>query len=380
MAKRIKILRPVGNSINTTDSNINNILSSPYTSCFYNSGTASLAATVIAARKLKPNIKCPEVIVPAYGCPDLVSAIIYAETKPVLVDLEPNSSQMSLEQITNSITDKTIAIIAVRFFGIPERYKELSKIAKQYNLVLIEDSAQGFPATGLDTYWHGDFIVISFGRGKPVNLLGGGAVLSKNPELLKLLPKPTTIPSSLLEKLKYKLKVHLYNQTIRPIAYGLLTLIPGLKIGQTVYKPLICIESIHNTTKSLLSSNLEAYKTRKNYQAKYREIFKQYDKGELIDIPRTLANDMSQPLLRYPILIIDTAKRDAIYNKLKSYGASLMYQKPLYQIDGISELIKEQSTNYPNASLFAKQLLTLPTHEGVNKKTLKIIADTINKS
>ena len=380
MFKKIKILRPVGNSINTTESAIDNTPFSPYSSRFYNSGTAALAATIISARKLKSNIKKPEVIIPAYGCPDLISAITFADAIPVLVDLESNSPQMSLKHLTDSISEKTIAIIAVRFFGAPERTNELSKIAKQHNLILIEDSAQGFPASDFETYWHADFIVISLGRGKPINLLGGGAVLTSSSKLVKLLPKPEILKDTLLDKLKYKLKVYLYNKTLHPLAYGLLSRIPGLKIGQTIYKPLKMIGSINNSTTLLLISNLKAYQARINCQSEYMKMFLKYNKADLTDVSRFLNCNMTHPLLRYPILIKDTAKRDAIYETLKSYGASLMYQKPLQQIDEVGELIKNQNNNYQNANIFAQQLLTLPTHEGVNKKTLKIIADTIQES
>jgi len=289
---------------------------------------------------------------------------------------------MSLDKLSDAITDKTIAIIAVRFFGIDEQFKDILEITKKNNILLIEDSAQGFPVNKTeedDSYWHGDLIVLSFGRGKPVNLLGGGAVLTSNSKLLKLLPEPTAVEDTLIDKIKYKLRVILYNLTIQPFAYGLLTRIPGLKIGQTIYKPLINIKGMHSTTKSLLSSNIEAYQTRKNCQAKYRHIFKDYDDNLLLDIPKVLEHDMTQPLLRYPVLIRDTIKRDAIYKKLKSYGASLMYQKPLHLIDGIGDLIKPPNNDYPNANLFAKQLLTLPTHEGVDKNTLDIITNAINE-
>lgn len=373
MFNNIKIIRPVGNLIKQTKSTSVNSLTPFYNHSFYDSGTASLAAALIAANKIKADIKYPEVIVPAYACPDLISAIIKANAIPVLVDLEIDSPLFDLKELEDFINNKTIAIIAVRFFGLEENNKELSDISKQHNLILIEDSAQGYPNTEANSYWHGDFVVLSFGRGKPLNLLGGGAILSRDPSLIDKLPTPSPASDSLISRLKYKLKLFIYNQSISPFAYGLITRIPGLKIGQTIYKPLTEINSIGGSTKQLLSSNIDAYPTRLNCQNKYTEILKDCNNTLLIDLPSKLKHDMSQPLLRYPILVKDFSLRDRLYEKLKPYGASLMYKKSLNEIDRVKELIKPQSDTYKNASNFAKQLLTLPTHEGVDNKTIQAI-------
>ena len=373
MPNQFEILRPVGNRIDTATNNTEPPPFSSFHICFYTSGTAALAAAILAASKLKPDIDKPEVIVPAYGCPDLISAVIHTKAKPILVDLEPDSPQMSFNQLHKSINNKTIAIIAVRFFGIADRNEELLKITNQHNLILIEDSAQGFPTTDIDSYWNGDFVVLSFGRGKPVNLLGGGAVLTKSLKLTKLLPSPPAIADSLFEKVKYKLKLFLYNQSIRPLAYGLISHIPGLHIGQTIYKPLNNLEGMHKHIQSLLISNLKSYQTRKTCQKEYKRIFEACDKEKLIDLPSILEHNMSQPLLRYPILIKYNSLRNKLYEKLKFYGASLMYKKPLNQIEGVDKYMEQQKKTYPNATRFSQQLLTLPTHEGVNSKILKTI-------
>ncbi len=378
MYNSLKLLRPVGNPIVRTKNSLEDAPFAPLHTFFYHSGTASLAAAIIASHKLKPEIVNPEVIVPAYACPDLISAIIYAQAVPVLVDLEEYSPQMSLKKLSDAITDKTIAIVAVRFFGITEHDKTLSNIAKQHNLMLIEDSAQGFPAHNLSNYWGADFIILSFGRGKPVNLLGGGAVLTQNPQLYQLLPIPTPIQNSLINNIKYKVKLFIYNLSIQPFLYGLLTRTPGLSIGQTIYKPLNEINGISSATRVLLKSNLKAYRLRQNCQQKYNAMLQSCSRTDIINLPFELNHDMSQPLLRYPIVIKNTAARNRLYEKLKPYGASLMYKQPLHLIDKVDNLIKKQNNNnYPNATHFAQQLLTLPTHEGVDNKTLRIIESAI---
>ncbi len=373
MIDYIKKLRPVGNTISTKEQSIDKQLFHPFHIQLYSSGTASLAATIMAAIKLKPGISNPEVVVPAYGCPDLISAIIYAKAIPVLVELEPDSPQIDIKHFENLINDKTVAVIAVRFFGIPERIEALYQIAKKHNATLIEDSAQGFPVHNMASYWQGDFVVLSFGRGKPLNLLGGGAVLTRNKTLINLLPDALPEKNSLKNYIKYKLKLFLYNLSIHPIAYGLITKAPGLNIGVTVYKPLNNLGRMSVCATQLLSSNLNIYRNRINPQKEYFEFFKKYNPELVYNLPEKLSYDMSQPLLRYPVIIRNESIRDQLYKRLKPYGASAMYKKPLYKIENIDRLLNQQDNNHPNASKFARQLLTLPTHEGVSRKNLQSI-------
>ena len=82
-------LPPAGNRITfSVDSNVPLpwFLSSDRAT-FYHSGTAALAAAIIAAKTARA-IHDAEVILPAYACPDLLSAAIFARVRPVLVDLE----------------------------------------------------------------------------------------------------------------------------------------------------------------------------------------------------------------------------------------------------------------------------------------------------
>ena len=176
-------LPPVGNPVRLSDGrNDESLLQevfSPYTPGFFDSGTSALAASILAAVNVKGASK-PEVILPAYGCPDLISAVVFAGAKPVLVDLEAERPWMDLEQVSAHITGHTVAVIAASLCGIPERLGALRQITEQAELLLIEDSAQLFPGSIDEANWQGDLVVISFGRGKPVSLLGGGAVLFRD--------------------------------------------------------------------------------------------------------------------------------------------------------------------------------------------------------
>ena len=95
MRKIFGRIPPVGNPITIKTSNEVPVFPGSLKTYFLNSGTAALAAGLqIAQQHCKA--KKPEVIIPAYCCPDLLSAILYNEMKPVLVDFIPDKPYMDL--------------------------------------------------------------------------------------------------------------------------------------------------------------------------------------------------------------------------------------------------------------------------------------------
>ena len=80
---------------------------------------------------------------------------------------------------------------------------------------------------------------------------------------------------------------------------------------------------------------------------------------------------MNRRLLRYPLLL-DVASRDRIYQKLKQagLGPSILYPASLPRITGLTHII-DGKQSFPNAEMFASQLLTLPTHSCVSDKNIE---------
>lgn len=378
-----KIIRPTGNPIRLKSEAFTNDLFSPFVATFYRSGTAALAAAILASIKQHhpPLDGSPEVILPAYGCPDLVSACIYAGTTPVLIDLEKNRPWMDIEKLGNAVSKRTVAIIAVRFLGIAEQIAKLRHICQSNALTLIDDSAQGFPLSATEAYWQGDYNIISFARGKPLNLLGGGAVLSRgNTELAGLLPIPAATKDNLLDNIKYSLKLSIYNLSIHPTLYSLLTKLPGLNIGSTTYKLLSLLNEMPDFILKRINSNHRAYKSVKNATTDTHQIIQKIQPSAIEDLPSSLGHNFEHPLLRYPLLATNSAQRNQLFSKLSSLGASKMYQKPLYEISEVDKLTSASKKTHPNSKSFSQQLITLPTHSGVTQDTLNKIHSIINST
>lgn len=127
-----------------------------------------------------------EIIVPANTYIASVLAISKAGLTPVLVDPEMNTYNINSDLIEEKITNKTKAIMAVHLYGQVCEMDKIIKIAKQYNLKVIEDSAQAHGAiyNGNRTGSLGDASGFSFYPGKNLGALGdGGAITTNDNEL-----------------------------------------------------------------------------------------------------------------------------------------------------------------------------------------------------
>lgn len=83
-----------------------------------------------------------EVIMPTYTIISCANAVIRAGAKPVLVDCDPDTWCMRVDQIERAITSKTKAIMVVHIFGHPVDMDPIMDLADKYNLIVIEDAAE----------------------------------------------------------------------------------------------------------------------------------------------------------------------------------------------------------------------------------------------
>ena len=116
---------------------------------------------------------------------------------PIFVDIDEdtyNISPQSLEQAIQYVLEQTNlkprVIIAVDLFGQPAEYEQIKKIAEKYNLLILEDGAQGFGGRigTKKACSFGDISTTSFFPAKPLGCYGdGGALFTENDEWAELL-------------------------------------------------------------------------------------------------------------------------------------------------------------------------------------------------
>lgn len=337
---------------------------------FYQSGTAGLAAALMACRDTRP-ARRPEVLLPAYACPDLLSAVDYAGLHPVLVDFEADRPWMSIADMKAKMNGNTVAVVVVNFLGIPERIPEIRSALDNDRVFLIEDRAQSLPAHTKDGS-SGDLVVLSFGKGKPVTLLHGGAVLIRHPALGGGVVRPRRqYTASTPHAVRQYLKIAAYNLLIHPRCYWMLKYLPMLHIGETRYKPLSSIEPMSPAAAAILDHNIRNYYRREDRTEPVRKMLIPFGCDGVTDLPQACGCGNAR-LLRYPLLLASRAQRDRCLRllKAKGLGPSVMYPGVLPSIEGVK--LPRTAGDYPNAADFAARLLTLPLHSDVT-------ADAVNE-
>lgn len=145
-----------------------------------NSCTAALQLSLLAA-SLKPG---DEVITTPLTFCATVNAIIHANAKPVLADVDPTTMNIDPAQVEARITPKTRAILPVHFAGRACDMKALCDIVSCHDMKLIEDCAHAIETEykGRKAGTFGDFGCLSFYVTKNICTGEGGMVLANNQE------------------------------------------------------------------------------------------------------------------------------------------------------------------------------------------------------
>ena len=129
-----------------------------------------------------------EVLCQSFTFSASANPIMYLGATPVFVDSEKDTWNMSpsllRKAIENRIIEKGVpkAIIAVHLYGMPYKVEEIQRIAKEYNIPVLEDSAEALGSTYMKRACgtFGDIGVLSFNGNKIITTSGGGALVSRN--------------------------------------------------------------------------------------------------------------------------------------------------------------------------------------------------------
>jgi dTDP-4-amino-4,6-dideoxygalactose transaminase len=296
-----------------------------------------------------------------------------------LVDLDGQSPFPAAQDWSAAIDANTLALITVGFLGLRDPYTPQQAHAGGLPAgAFIEDCCQVHPMAMRAT---GDrSIALSFGRGKPVSMMYGGAALLA-PDIAAWSPPLAATKRGFAQLVRVGMLSHLYNILRSPWLYRWVTLLPGVGLGQTRLQGLDKLERMSARVQNCLNVT-QGWNDprRKRVQRLLRESF-------AATIPVALACDLwkafgrdSDWLLRYPLLLKSRAVRDAALARLNEagLGASPMYGKALMEISGVSPFVSRAGT-HAAAAAFADRLLTLPLHADVRNRDLELMCDILRR-
>ena len=284
-----------------------------------------------------------EVIVPSNTYIATVLAVSNVGAKPVLVDPNIETYNLSSQGIEESITKKTKAIIAVHLYGQSADMNEINKIAKKHNLYVIEDCAQSHNSKykNKKTGTLGDIGCFSFYPGKNLGALGdGGAIVTNN----KKIKEKAKAISNYGSKEKYHHNYKGVNSRLDELQAGFLR---------------IKLKKLDKYTK-------ERQRIAKEYLTRIN--------NKKIILP-TIGKDRTHV---WHIFAIRCKDRDKLQKYLEKKGIQTMIHYPI-PIAKQKAYSKDNLNNTKIANQISKEELSLPLYYGMTKEEIDYVIDTINK-
>lgn len=172
-----------------------------------------------------------EVIIQAFTCVALPNSILWVGAKPVYVDID-DTYNIDPQDLEKKITKKTKAVIVQHTFGIPANFTAISRVAKKYNILIVEDFAHsiGLPLIG-------DAAFFSFGRDKVISSVWGGGAIIRS----KIKDQRSKL-KTFEEELPDASKFWIFQQLLHPIAFSIILPLYDVTVGKIL---LIILQKLH---------------------------------------------------------------------------------------------------------------------------------------
>ena len=185
-AFRSEWIVPLGPNVDEFEHRLEKYLGAPYVVAL-SAGTVAIHLGLVAAGVETGD----EVICQSFTFAASANPIIYQGAKPIFVDSEPDSWNMSPELLEEAIIDRKRqtgrypkAIIPVHLYGMPAKMDEIMAIADKYGIAVVEDAAEalGSEYKGKKCGLFGRFGCLSFNGNKIITTSGGGALICHSEE------------------------------------------------------------------------------------------------------------------------------------------------------------------------------------------------------
>jgi len=330
---------------------------------WFNSGTAALYF-LLKQLNIPPQSK---ILIPAYTCPSVATAVLKAGYLPILSDLNPLSLSYKTDILKENIkTNNARAVIWVNLFGINSGIPYL-------DVPVILDNAQSIPFKIPDNV---NAVIFSFGRGKPISAMGGGVAIVNDRRIFKEFQREQITPASVKDLYKYLFNIIAFKIFFHPVLYRIPQTIPWLHLGETIFHenfPFSRILPLNlKIIANLLHRKQEILENRRQICSRYRIIFKGMD-DQVVLYP-------GNEFYRFPVLIKKEGIRNQILMELKGrgIGVSELYPYPLHKQPGLAEILKD-GKDYPGAEFISRNLITLPVNEFITENILSEIKQIFGK-
>jgi perosamine synthetase len=326
-----------------------------------NSGRALMTLLLQVLKKADSNNR-DQVLIPAYTCYSVAASVVKAGLKIAVYDLDPHTFAPDETSLSNAAGGATLAIVHQHLFGIPQPAGPVMQAARNLGIPVIEDAAQGLGGylDGVPMGALADYGIFSFGRGKPLAVGCGGALVGDNETLQSIAPPATTRGvAAMCTSMSVQALSH-------PLLYGIMERLP-LGLGQTIFDPGFAVAGMPPVMQRLAQSSFEdpgtASARRRDIAAVYRSCLP----GSRT-VPEPPGAQPAYP--RFPFL----AGPGEVRGQLFRLGVRRMYPRALVDEPEIVRHFAGPVPNAPGARQIARALVTLPTHSRITTQTARRIA------
>lgn len=333
--------------------------------CFLvSSGKAALTVILLALRQICP--ERTEVLIPAFTCFSVPSAIVRAGLEIELCDISKTGFDFDHDDIKKLLSDeKLLCVVPTHLFGIPADVVKLRSLLDQPQVTLVEDAAQS-----MGGFWQGqklgklgDVSFFSLGRGKAFSTVEGGIILTDRDDIAKEIQQIVSqLPSyNLRERLLLLTYAVALKVLVHPLMFWLPRSLPFLKLGETLYDPGFKIRKFTNFQAGLTTgwqSQLSEFRISRKKNTSFLS-----DNTHNHKVMQLVPNGKDLPdLLRFPIKASSRKVRHRILNAADQQGLGFAEGYPS-SINHIAQLkSKFENQTFPCADSMAQLLITLPVH------------------
>ena len=335
------------------------------------SGTAAL---VLALRTFVP--RGGVVAYPGYGCVDLGAAAVRAGVRVRLYDLDPVTLSPDLDSVSKALNRGVDAIVVAHMYGYPADIGGVRELASNAGIRVIEDAAQAAGGTldGIRLGALADISILSFGRGKGTTAGSGGALLFRGEVFAKRGAQNGFRVDRSRRGGRDLAALGAQWLLARPGLYRIPSSIPGLRLGEMVYKPAAEPRSMSRASAFMLSGALRI----ENAEVAHRRIKAKRllasidERGRLM--PVHAINRAEPGYLRLALLdrAGDVAAR-------QSLGAIRGYPMTLDEHEQLKPLLLSNERAGPGSALLRDRLFTVPTHSRVRDVDIARLVDWLNE-
>ena len=300
-----------------------------------------------------------EVIVPSFTFVSTVNPVLLAGAKPVFAEIREDTLNIDPDDIRRKLSAKTRAIYPMHYGGVACEMDEIMDIAREHNLAVVEDAAQGVNARYKNKYLGtiGDFGCYSFHETKNYVCGEGGALLI-NTDDKTVQERAEVIREKGTNRSKfYRGEIDKYSWVDIGSSY-----LPGDLLAAFLYAQLEKLDEIQQ-------SRLRVYNA-------YKEALKPFEEEGLLRLPVVPDYALHNAHLFY-ILFNDHATRDRVMDSLKAEGIfAVFHYIPLHSaLMGMKLGYKEG--DLPITESVSERLLRLPMYAGMTDEELEYVISVL---